>query len=47
MLKIAVERGWLENDRVVLEALLSFKPAGTDSILAYVAIKATRLLKKD
>ncbi len=46
MLKAAVERGWLENDRVVLETLLAFKRAGADGILTYLALEAARLLKK-
>ena len=46
MLKAAIERGWLEGDRVVLEALLGFKRAGADGILTYFAVEAARLLKK-
>ena len=40
MLKAAIERGWLEGDRVVLEALLGFKRAGADGILTYFAVEA-------
>jgi porphobilinogen synthase len=46
MLKAAVERGWLENDRVVLETLMAFKRAGADGILTYLAVEAATLLKK-
>jgi porphobilinogen synthase len=46
MLKGAVERGWLENDRVVLETLIAFKRAGADGILTYLAVEAAKLLKK-
>ncbi|MGO8866824.1 MAG: porphobilinogen synthase [Alphaproteobacteria bacterium] len=46
MLKAAIERGWLEGDRVVLEALLGFKRAGADGILTYFAVEAAKLLKK-
>jgi len=46
MLKAAVERGWLENDRVVLETLLAFKRAGADGVLTYLALEAARLLKR-
>ncbi|HUC60675.1 MAG TPA: porphobilinogen synthase [Alphaproteobacteria bacterium] len=46
MLKGAVERGWLENDRVVLETLMAFKRAGADGILTYLAVEAATLLKK-
>jgi porphobilinogen synthase len=44
MMKAAVANGWLENDRVVLEALLCFKRAGADGILTYSAIEAAELL---
>jgi len=46
MLKAAIERGWLEGDRVVLEALLGFKRAGADGILTYFAVEAAKLLQK-
>lgn len=44
MLKAAAERGWLDYDRCLLEALTSFKRAGTDVIFTYAAIEAARLL---
>jgi porphobilinogen synthase len=46
MLKAAIQNGWLENDRVVMETLLGFKRAGADGILTYFALEAARLLKK-
>jgi porphobilinogen synthase len=46
MMKAAVMQGWLENDKVVLEALLGFKRAGADGILTYSAIEAAELLRK-
>jgi porphobilinogen synthase len=46
MLKGAVQNGWLDNDKVVLESLMSFKRAGADGILTYMAIEACNLLKK-
>ncbi|MCR9256151.1 MAG: porphobilinogen synthase [Alphaproteobacteria bacterium] len=45
MLKGAIQNGWLDNDRVVLESLTSFKRAGADAILTYLAIEAAKLLK--
>ena len=46
MIKAAAQNGWLDNDRVVLESLLSFKRAGADGILTYSAIEvAERLVK--
>ena len=44
MLRGAVERGWLDGDRVILEALTAFKRAGADGILTYFAIDAARRL---
>ena len=46
MLKAAAANGWLDHDKVMLEALLAFKRAGADGILTYFAIDAARLLKK-
>ena len=46
MLKGAVQNGWLDNDKVVLESLMSFKRAGADAILTYMAVEASTLLKK-
>ncbi|RDD61359.1 porphobilinogen synthase [Ferruginivarius sediminum] len=45
MLKAAVERGWLDNDKVMLESLLSFKRAGADGVLTYFAVEAAERLK--
>ena len=46
MLKGAANNGWLDNDRVVLEALMAFKRAGADGVLTYFAVEAAKLLKK-
>ena len=45
MLKGAAKNGWLDNDRVIMEALIAFKRAGADGILTYFAVEAARLLK--
>jgi porphobilinogen synthase len=45
MLVAAVERGWLERDRVVLESLMAFKRAGASGILTYFARDAAKLLR--
>ena len=37
MLKAACQNGWLDEEKVVLEALLCFKRAGCDGILTYYA----------
>jgi porphobilinogen synthase len=44
MLTAAIERGWLERERVILESLLGFKRAGASGVLTYFAIEAARLL---
>jgi porphobilinogen synthase len=45
MLMAAVERGWMERERVILESLMGFKRAGASGILTYFARDAARLLK--
>lgn len=37
MLKAAAANGWLDEQQVVMEAMMSFKRAGTDAILTYHA----------
>jgi len=44
MLMGAIERGWLDHDRVILESLLAFKRAGCSGILTYFAPAAAKLL---
>jgi porphobilinogen synthase len=46
MLSAAIEKGWLERDRAILEALTGFKRAGASGILTYFALDAARLLKR-
>ncbi|MGE8566953.1 MAG: porphobilinogen synthase [Achromobacter sp.] len=45
MIKAAAANGWLDHDKVMMEALLAFKRAGADGILTYFAIEAATLLK--
>ena len=45
MLKAAAQNGWLDHDRVMMEAMLSFKRAGADGVLTYFARNVARLLK--
>jgi porphobilinogen synthase len=44
MLMGAIERGWLDHDRVILESLLAFKRAGCSGVLTYFAPAAAKLL---
>ena len=46
MLSAAAERGWLERDAVMMEALLAFKRAGADAILTYFALEAAQKLRE-
>lgn len=46
MLKAAVEKGWLENDKAILESLTCFKRAGADMIFTYAAKEAAILLNQ-
>jgi len=37
MLMAAIENGWLDRDRVILESLIAFKRAGASAVLTYFA----------
>ncbi len=47
MLMAAIERGWLERDRVILESLVAFKRAGASGILTYFARDAAKLINSN
>ena len=44
MLQAAFQRGWLDRDRAMIEALLGMRRAGADFIVTYFALEAARLL---
>ena len=44
MIAGAIQNGWMDRDRVILESLMSFKRAGADGVLTYFAVDAARLL---
>ena len=46
MIKAASQRGWLDEERVMMEVLTGIKRAGADLILTYFAKDAARLLTK-
>ena len=46
MLQAAIQNGWLDGNKVILESLLAFKRAGADGILTYYAIEAAKQLKQ-
>ena len=46
MVKAAAANGWIDNDKVIMETLVSFRRAGADIILTYFAKEAALLLRK-
>lgn len=44
MLKAAAEKGWLNEEEAMMEALIGFKRAGADLIATYFAKQASKLL---
>ncbi len=45
MLSAAFEKGWLDRNKIIIEALMAFKRSGCDGILTYFAPEAAKLLK--
>ncbi len=45
MFKAAGEKGWIDGDACLMEALVGFKRAGADAILTYFAIEAATALR--
>jgi porphobilinogen synthase len=45
MLCAAFDKGWLEPDKIILEALTGIKRAGADSILTYFALQAAERIQ--
>lgn len=46
MIKAAAEKGWLNEEEVMMEALIGFKRAGADLIATYFAKSASKILNK-
>jgi len=46
MLAAAADNGWLDRDKVVMEALIAFKRAGADGVLTYFAPEVARKLAR-
>ena len=47
MLMAAIQNGWLEERKVIMEALVSFKRAGADGILSYFSKRVAQWLKAE
>jgi porphobilinogen synthase len=45
MIMAAVQNGWLEHERAMMESLLAFKRAGANGVLTYFAVEAARRLR--
>ncbi|MBB2202820.1 porphobilinogen synthase [Gluconacetobacter tumulisoli] len=45
MLTAAMENGWLDRERTIMESLLAFRRAGASGVLTYFAVEAARLLR--
>lgn len=43
----AIQNGWLDKDKIILESLVCIKRAGADGILTYFAKEAAKLLKQN
>lgn len=46
MLKAAIQNGWLDHDKILLESMMAFKRAGADGVLTYFARDIAKLLVK-
>lgn len=47
MIEAAAQNGWIDREKVMMEALLSFKRAGCDGILTYHAFEVAQRLQRD
>ena len=45
MIMAAVQNGWIEHERAMLESLMGFKRAGANGVLTYFAVETARVLK--
>ena len=46
MVKAAAQKGWIDEERVVMETMLGFKRAGADIIITYHAMDVAGWLKQ-
>ncbi len=46
MMVAAMERGWMDRERGMMESLLGFKRAGANGVLTYFAVDAARVLRE-
>jgi len=46
MVKAAAQNGWIDEDRIIMETMISMKRAGADLIITYFAKDVARMLKE-
>jgi porphobilinogen synthase len=46
MIMAAVQNGWLNHEKAMMESLLGFKRAGCDGVLTYFAVEAAQILRR-
>ncbi|MEY3720245.1 MAG: porphobilinogen synthase [Pseudomonadota bacterium] len=46
MIKAAAQNGWVDHDKIMMEAMMCFKRAGANGVLTYFARDIARLLQK-
>lgn len=46
MIMAAVQNGWMDKDKVMIEALTAFKRAGCNGVLTYFALDAARFIRE-
>lgn len=46
MLMAAIQNGWLDHERAVMESLLAFRRAGANGVLTYFAVEAAERIKQ-
>ena len=46
MMRAAIQNGWLDEERAILETLMAFKRAGCAGVLSYFAPQAAKLLSR-
>ncbi len=46
MLMAAINNGWLDRDRAIMESLMAFRRAGANGVLTYFAIEAAQHIRE-
>jgi len=47
MVKAAAANGWIDEKRIVLEAMVSMKRAGADLLITYHALDVARWIREE